>query len=218
MPNMLEHIDKYIEYISTQKGLSSNSILSYKNDLLKFHEYLKSENLEFEKLKRSDVRGFLAELNHIKMKKTSINRIISSLKGFVKYKKRFGYSDPACILEIESLKKSQYLPVFLFDEEFEKLIDFECKVKEDFRDRAVFELIFCTGLRVSELTSIDINDIDISNEIRVSGKGDKERVVLFGNRCRNYLDQYINERKEFKPRDNALFLNHLGGRLTDRGV
>jgi site-specific recombinase XerD len=215
---MRKLIDKYVEYLSSQKGLSKNSIKSYQSDLLKFQEYLSSENLSFDNIKRSDIRGFLSELNNNNMSKTSINRIISSLKGFIKFNIRFGYRDKAGILEMESQKTSKYLPVFLFDDEFDKLISFDCSKKEDFRDRAIFELIFCTGLRVTELINLNIEDLDGSNELKIIGKGNKERLVIFGSRCGHYLEEYQKNRCKYKAKSNALFLNHLGERLTDRGV
>jgi len=215
---MDDELEKYLQYLFSQKGLSENTLISYRNDLLKFSGYLKSENLNLTNLKRFEFRGFLAKLHALKMDKRSINRTLSAIKGFIKYKMRFGYIDTANILEVESQRISQYLPVFLFDEEMEKLISFNCTKKEDFRDVTIFELIFSTGLRVSELVGLDLSDIGKENVIRITGKGNKERFVLFGNRARICLNEYILKRNEFKPAENALFLNNTGTRLTDRGV
>ena len=212
-------IEKYLLYLSSQKGLSENTIISYKNDLNKFYNYLTKENLDFENLKRYHFRGFLVELSKEKMNKKSINRILASIKGFVRYKIRYGYKDKANILEVESQKTAKYLPKFLFEEEFDTLINFSCNKKEDFRDRAIFELIFATGLRVSELTSLDLSHISsFNNEIRITGKGDKERIVLYGEKCKEILKEYLNVRDEFNPKENALFLNLSGKRLSQRGV
>ncbi|HQJ05957.1 MAG TPA: site-specific integrase [Spirochaetota bacterium] len=120
-----KEINNYLDYLSSQKGSSENTKKSYQKDLKKFFNFLESENIDFYEIKRSEVRSFLAELNREKLENSSINRIISALKGFVKYKKRFGYIDKAGILEIESLKTKKYLPNFLFDEEYSKLISFE---------------------------------------------------------------------------------------------
>ncbi|HOJ65147.1 MAG TPA: tyrosine recombinase XerC [Spirochaetota bacterium] len=212
-------IEKYLLYLSSQKGLSENTIISYKNDLNKFYNYLTKENLDFENLKRYHFRGFLVELSKEKMNKKSINRILASIKGFVRYKIRYGYKDKANILEVESQKTAKYLPKFLFEEEFDTLINFSCNKKEDFRDRAIFELIFATGLRVSELTSLDLSHISsFNNEIRITGKGNKERIVLYGEKCKEILKEYLNVRDEFNPKENALFLNLSGKRLSQRGV
>lgn len=212
-------LNSFFDYLSSQRGLSENTLRAYQNDLLKFFDYLSSENLSIEQLKRNHIRGFLAELNREKLNNNTINRILAALKSYIRYKKRFGYKDSASILEIESLKTTKYLPKFLFEDEFEKLISFEVTQKEDYRDIAIFELIFSTGLRVSEVVSLNTDHINSKeNTIKIIGKGNKERVVLFGNICRERLDSYLKIRAQFKPEDNALFLGVRGKRLSDRAI
>ncbi len=219
MVNIIEEINNYLDYLTSQKGLSEMTILSYKNDLMKFYNFLESENLNIEELKRYHFRNFLAELNNLKLNNTTINRILASVKGYIKYKIRFNYKDSAGILEVESQKTNKYSPVFLFDKEFNELISFKLENITDYRDRAIFELIFSTGVRVSELISINIKSINGDNEIKIKGKGNKERIVLFGKKCREVLNDYIKLRNEISPdEENALFLNKEGKRLTDRGI
>ena len=214
-----EDIKNYISYLDSQKGLSYNTQLSYNNDLLIFFDYLKNENISIDNITRSNFRNFLFYLNNKKYSSTSTNRIISAIKGFIKYKIRYGYIDRASILEVEPQKTKKHLPIFLFDEEFEQLISFNCSKKEDYRDKAIFELIFATGVRVSELVSIDCSDINSKREIRIrNGKGNKDRIVLYGEFCESVLKYYIEYRKEFKPKEDALFLNHSGKRLSERMV
>lgn len=218
---MHEDIENYLKYITVQKGLSQNSINSYKKDLLKFSEYLNKESLKIEGLQRYQFRGFLADLNKEKLSTTTINRILASIRGFIKYKIRFDYKDSAGILEIESQKTSRYLPTFLFDDEIKELINFECKSKWDYRDRAIFELIVSTGIRISELVNLNLSHFNNFNyEIRILGKGNKERIVLYGDKCKTYLNEYLKIRSTFLPgnNENALFLNNSGKRLSDRGV
>jgi len=219
MVNIIEEINNYLDYLTSQKGLSEMTILSYKNDLMKFYNFIESENLNIEELKRYHFRNFLAELNNLKLNNTTINRILASVKGYIKYKIRFNYKDSAGILEVESQKTNKYSPVFLFDKEFNELISFKLENITDYRDRAIFELIFSTGVRVSELISINIKSINGDNEIKIKGKGNKERIVLFGKKCREVLNDYIKLRNEISPdEENALFLNKDGKRLTDRGI
>ena len=218
---MNEEIENYLKYLIVQKGLSENSVKSYKKDLTKLAEYLTKESLELDKIKRYQFRGFLAELNREKLSNTTINRVLAAIKGFIKYKIRYGYKDSAGILEIESLKKKNYLPTFLFNEEIEELLNFDCEKKEDYRDKALFALILSTGLRVSEAVSLNINDIIENNfEIRVIGKGNKERIVLYGQKCLDYINKYLSVRNEFLKKNDtpALFLNSQGERLSDRGM
>ncbi len=216
----INDIDNYINYLKSQKGVSDNCIKAYFNDLMKFHDYLKNENLSLDNLKRHEFRGFLAELSRLKLKNSTINRILASVKGYIRYKTRFGFYDSAGILEVDSLKNKKYLPKFLFENEVEDLIGFPCVSKEDYRDRAMFELIFSTGLRVGELIRLDIIHLNgKKNEINVIGKGNKERIVIYGRRCKDYLDEYLKVRDKFMPKDkDALFLNNGGRRLSDRGV
>lgn len=218
---MKEQIESFLKYLAVQKGLSENSLIAYKKDLFKFENYFAAESLDLEGLKRFEFRGFLAELNRQKLCNKTINRILAAIKGFIKYKIRFGYKDTAGILEVESQKTSRYLPTFLFDEEIDQLISFKCSAKEDYRDRAIFELIFSTGIRISELVSLNIDNFNSSqNEIRITGKGDKERIVLYGNRCKKYFQEYLLVRKNFLQKfdEKALFLNKNGKRIGQRGI
>jgi len=218
---MLDEIEKFLIFLTIQKGLSSNSIISYRKDLIKFTEYLDKESLKIDGLKRYEFRGFLADLNREKLSTATINRILAAVKGFIKYKIRYNYKDSAGILEIESQKTSRYLPTFLFDDEIKKLIEFECKSNADYRDRAIFELIISTGIRINELINLNVSHFDNDNyELRILGKGNKERIVLYGNKCKKYLSEYLKIRVKFSPEqsENALFLNKNGKRITDRGV
>ncbi|HOV14746.1 MAG TPA: tyrosine-type recombinase/integrase [Spirochaetota bacterium] len=213
-----QEIKSFLEYIKNQKGLSDNTVVGYELDLVKLFEYLEKENLNLNDIKRHHFRGFLQELNRLKIGKSSINRIISGIKSFIRYKIRFGYKDSASILEVESQKRNQYLPNFLFDDEFDKLMAFNIQKKEDYRDAAIFELIFSTGLRVSEVVSLNLSHINSNKEIRIIGKGNKERIVLYGEKAEKLVNEYIVKRVDFKPKEDALFLNNQGRRLTDRGI
>jgi len=214
-----KELTDFNNYLISQRGLSANTIKSYTKDLISFFDYLDSEHISLDGLKRMHIRGYLALLHQKQMTATSINRHISALKTFVKYKKRLGYKDTANILEIESLKNNRYLPTFLFNNEFDTLMSFEQKDKTDFRDAAIFDLIFSTGLRVSELCSLNLSHISApNNEIRVIGKGNKERIVIYGEKAKRLLHDYLEHRSEFKPIDNALFVGVSGKRLSDRSV
>lgn len=221
--NIKTEIKKYLLYLKIQKGLSPNSILAYEKDLVKFFQYLETENICFEQLKRNHLRGFLAELNNQKMKKTTINRVLAGIKGYIRYKIRKGFDDSSNILEIESQKKDNYLPNFLFQDEMKLLLSFDCIKKEDFRDKTIISLLFSSGIRVSELVCIDIEKINLeARQIKVTGKGNKERIVLFSQQCKTILLEYLQQRDSFinkkQEESQALILNLQGTRLSDRGV
>lgn len=218
-------IEAYLAYLKTQKGLAENSLTAYRRDLEDFSAYLVLEKIPLEGLRRRHFRGFLAELHRKKLSRTSVNRKIAAIKGFFRYRLRLGRADTAAILEVESPRKDNYLPAFLFENEARDLIHFEDPSKEGSRDRALFHLLFATGIRISELTALQIDDIDFGlKQIKVLGKGNKERIVLFGPKCRKTLETYLSVRELFgtkkknEPKSSTLFLNARGKNLTDRGV
>jgi integrase/recombinase XerC len=218
-----EDIQNFLLYIKIQKGLSDSTVSAYEKDLVRFFTYLNEESLSLDQCSRRTIRSFLAGLRMQSLSSSTINRILSALKSFIKYRIRMGDTDSAGVLEIESVKNSSYLPKFLFDEEFTDLVSFPLDSTIDYRDRAIIELMFSTGLRVSELVALNVGLVTDSNnnELRVTGKGDKERIVLFGKTCREFIKEWLAEREksgERIERISPLFINSRGKRLSDRGV
>ncbi len=219
--NKDELLKPFITYLQAQKGLSPKSVTAYTKDVSMFLDFLKNENLELNNLERQNMRAFLAECNHRGLSKNSINRILSGIKSYTRFLCRNGYKDTAGILEIESQRKPEHLPNFLFEKEVNELADFECNTSQDYRDKLIIELLFATGLRVAELVSINLTDISYKmREIRITGKGNKERIVLFSQQCEKILSSYLQIRASFKPQptENALLLNNRGTRLSDRSI
>lgn len=219
--NKDELLKPFITYLQAQKGLSPKSVTAYTKDVSMFLDFLKNENLELNNLERQNMRAFLAECNHRGLSKNSINRILSGIKSYTRFLCRNGYKDTAGILEIESQRKPEHLPNFLFEKEVNELTDFECNTSQDYRDKLIIELLFATGLRVAELVSINLTDISHKmREIRITGKGNKERIVLFSQQCEKILSSYLQIRASFKPQptENALLLNNRGTRLSDRSI
>lgn len=218
---MGEQQEKYLAYLRSQKGLSERSVEAYRKDMERFLAYLRKEGLDSQQIERAHFRAFLAELNYQRLSKSTINRIIAGVKSYIRFLVREGERDQADILEVESLKRPKHLPKFLFEKEVQELLDFECKDKSDYRDRLIIELLFSTGMRVSELVSVDVTDISHkAREIRITGKGNKERIVLFSKKCSEILDSYLKIRGQFPvlPGERALLLNVRGGRISDRSV
>ncbi len=218
-------IDCFIDYIASQKGSSPNTINAYRKDLTKFFNFLSNKTIDFDTLDRNSVRGFLTELINSGISNRSVNRLLAALKGFIKFKTRTGYQDSAGILELDSFKIPSYLPVFLFDNELEKLIAFECATLFDYRDRAIIELFFSTGLRVSELVGLTINHFSNRDfTLKVKGKGNKERIVVYNELSLKFLDEYLEVReseqskKGLSNKSDALFVNFHFMQLSDRAV
>jgi integrase/recombinase XerC len=214
---MKKHIEQFITYITAEEGLSPHTIKAYSKDLDEFSSFVDRKAKDIDNL---DIRSFMASLHHKGLKKTSISRKLATVRAFFKYLHREGYvkKNPAKL--VSSLKIEKNLPGFLdIDETFSLM---EAPSGETFipaRDRAILEMLYSSGLRVSELTSLNISDIDIKESlIRVKGKGRKERIVPIGSKALEAIKNYLTERISIKKKSTALILNNRGGRLTQRSV
>jgi len=222
-------LQSFIDHLTIERGLSSNSISAYKRDLSKFSDFLTNEKLDFERLTENEIISFEVWLKGLGMAVTSINRNISALKSFYKYlAQEFSTNNPASGLA--SSKVPRRLPKALTIKEITSLID-STKREGDpisLRDHAIIELLYGTGARVSEIVGIDISDFaqsDIEGNpvttLKLRGKGSKERIVPLGSFARNALDEYLvrirpnllSKSKSARV-ESALFLNQRGSRLS----
>lgn len=220
---MIESIKEYIIYLKKERNYSKLTLKNYAIDLEKFQMYLEEHNLNYLKLSKEDIRNYLKYLDKLKLKNTSISRILSSLRSFYSYLIIHQKIDINPFKLVRNPKKESKLPVFLSYDEFMELLD-KIKNEDDLsvRNKLILEMLYATGLRVSELTSIKLEDINIGDKsIRILGKGNKERIVYFGEYAKNVLNEYLNNhRNELLKGKNSkyLFINKNGDRLTFRGV
>lgn len=212
-------LEKYLEYLKFNKNYSDNTISSYEEDIMEYLEYLNRECLSLYEVKYSDIRFLLEYYDSLKLKNTSIRRKISSLKGFYKYLCRNGKIDDNPFSYVTLPKKEKKLPQYLNYNEMIQIFDvIDTSTILGLRDRLIMELLYATGIRVSELVNIKISDIDISNRsINVTGKGDKERIVFFNEICKKIIKEYINKSKEIRKTDYLIINNH-GKNITTRGI
>ena len=222
-------LQSFVDHLTIERGLSSNSISAYKRDLAKFSEYLVIEKLDFERLSEDEIISFEVWLKGLGMAVTSINRNISALKSFYKYlAQEFSTNNP--VSAVASSKVPRRLPKALTIKEITSLID-STKREGDpisLRDHAIIELLYGTGARVSEIVGIDINDFaqsDIEGNpittLKLRGKGSKERIVPLGSFAKSALDEYLvrirpnllSKSKSARV-ESALFLNQRGSRLS----
>lgn len=208
-------INDFISYIS-KKNYSVNTYTSYINDLYYFYIFIKKD---LTKVTFEDIKDYLEHLNLKKEKTSSIRRKISSLKTFYKflYKNNYMNKKDYPLTKISYPKMEKKLPKFIYYNDLLEIINESSKDKDGVRDRLIIEMLYATGVRVSELINIKINDIDFNNRrIIVLGKGNKERIVYYGEYAEEVLKEYMktHERKNH----NYLFVNSKGGKLTDRGV
>jgi integrase/recombinase XerC len=216
---MIRYIDKFINYLKIEKNASRHTIVNYSIDLRDFGNFLGGKELET--VDYLALRRYLAHMRGKDYSKRTIARKLASLRSFFRFLYREGYlkTNPASSIATPKLDKK--LPIFLDAGEVVKLI--EAPNEKDvfgMRDRAILETLYSTGMRVSELVQLNLDNIDfISGVVKVFGKGKKERLAPIGDKAIRAIRDYLNKRGIKKLSDKkAVFLNKKGTRLTDRSV
>lgn len=215
---MEKYIEKFMRYLEIEKNYSAHTILNYRLDLEDFKKFIAGTDLE--KVDYLALRKYLAALKEKNLGSRSVNRRLSALRSFFRFLVRDGYLKTNPILILSSPKLEKHLPSFMTEEEVAKLIESafarDEKDEQGLRDRAILETFYSTGLRISELVGINLQDIDfISGIIKVMGKGRKERIVPVGEAAISTIRKYLDKRKK---QEDALFLNKNGKRIGARGV
>ena len=215
-------IYEFLDYISYEKKYSDYTEKNYELDLFKYFEYLDKNNLNYLTVKYKDVSNFTLFLAKQNYKSTTINRIDSSIRSFYNYLELEEKINGNPFKAASNLKVPKRLPNYFKYDEYLTMISVIDKDDYEYRNRLILEMLFATGLRVSELSNIKIKDIDFSErEIKIMGKGSKERFVFYNKKCAIVLDSYLKEcrSKLLSGKDSEyLFINHLGDKLTDRGI
>ena len=212
-------LENYLKYLRFNKNYSDNTIISYEKDIIEYLEYLERESLSLYDVKYSDIRFLLEYYDHLHLNNLSIRRKISSLKGFYKYLCRMEKTDDNPFSYVTLPKKEKKLPQYLNYNEMIEIFDvIDTSTVLGLRNRLIIELLYATGIRVSELVNIKIKDIDNSNRsIVVTGKGDKTRIVFFNEITKKCLNEYIKETKNIRKCDYLIINNH-GKQITTRGI
>ena len=212
---MERYIDKFIRYLEIEKNYSKHTILNYRLDLLGFKGFL--ADLDLEKVDYLFLRKYLAQLKEKKLSNRSVNRHLSTLRSFFRFLNREGLLKTNPMVILSSPKQEKHLPLFLTEEEVSKLIEAALpKDERGLRDRAILETFYSTGIRISELAGLSIEDIDfIGGIVKVMGKGKKERLVPIGERAIASIRAYLDSRKK---QADTLFLNKSKKRITTRGI
>ena len=195
---MDHHIKDYLNYIAYQRHYSDLTIDNYKNDLLFFKDYLDKNKLSFLDIDYSNIRQFFNYMESKKYSKNTISRRVSAIRSFYKYLARNGYVNYNPFSLTKGPKKDKLLPKFLYYNELEKLFE-ACDLKtfEGVRDRLLLEILYATGMRIGELEKVKLKDVNLyDNSIKILGKGNKERIVYFGDYAREILDMYLNMRDD----------------------
>ena len=213
-------IFNYLDFSENIKGLSKNTTSSYRRDLNKFSKFLKASGVnDFESLTEEMCSAWIADLFQNNVSARSIQRHVSSAKGFFNYLKKSGVVRNSPFELINSPKSPSHLPNILSPEEVSQLLNFKPKNVQEKRDLAIIELIYSSGLRVSETVNTNLGDFeDNKNFLRVLGKGSKTRLVPVGRYAKNAIEDWIIERNKLATKDSSLFVNLRGDRITTRSV
>ena len=217
---LISKITDYLDFLENIKGLSANTIKSYQRDLIKFSHFSEAANVDsFDMFTEEICSSWIADLFQQNVSARSIQRHISSAKGFFEYAQKNTLINSSPFELINSPKSPNYLPNVLSPEDVEQLLNFKPKNIQETRDMAIVELIYSSGLRVSEAVNVDLNDFEESgNFLRVLGKGSKTRLVPVGRFAQSAIDKWIKERKKISTIDGALFVNLRGGRISTRSI
>ncbi|MCX5749821.1 MAG: tyrosine recombinase XerC [Candidatus Saganbacteria bacterium] len=222
---MLKKIGLFIDHIKRERNFSRHTADNYSLDLGQFASFIKGQNLDgFDQFNKFLARTFIMAMENNGLSRKSVARKISCYRSFYKFLMREGYahSNPWKIVSIPKIQKN--LPHFLYIEEMERLLEQpDRKTPAGIRDLAMIEILYASGIRVSELTGLNMNDINRSDgETTVFGKGSKERIVLVGSSALTALGDYLkyarNKLANGTVKNRALFIGRSGSRLTPRSV
>ena len=210
-----QNLRSFFNFLIIEKGLSKNTVKAYETDIKGFIKWINKNNKQsLLNIKESSVNRYISYLFSLKLKSSSVNRKISSLKSFYLFllkKKLIRYSP---FSEVISPKQEKYLPASMSESEVEKLLNSPDPSKEiEQRDKAMIEMLYATGMRISELVNLKITDIDMNRSvIKVMGKGSKERLIPFGESASEALFNYLKIRKDSSSKE--VFISNRGKKIT----
>ena len=211
------YLNEYIEYLNDIKGYSLNTITSYKNDIKQYLKYLSDKNINY-----YETEEYVKYLNKNKYAKSSINRKIASINKFYEWCQERNYLKETKYKKIKYIKQEKKLPDILTSNYINKLLNsLPTENPKNLRDRTIIELLYSSGLRVSELTNLRINDIKNNGSIKVLGKGNKTRILPMTNEAYKLIDSWITNSRSFYENEKSsdyLFIGVRGSKISAREV
>ena len=217
---ILNDINEYLVFVSQVKNLSENTTKSYERDRKKLYLFLEKLNVtNYSEIKEEICSAWIGDLYSQNNKPKSIQRHLSSAKGFFRFLKKNNLIGSSPFELVTAPKSSNTLPDVLSPEDVEQLLNFKPSNTIEIRDMAIVELMYSSGLRVSETVNINISDFEENMSfLRVIGKGSKTRLVPMGRFAINAINNWLNEREKISNNTDALFLNSKGSRLSVRSI
>ena len=220
---MKRELNEFLDYLRYERNASAHTISSYRRDLTQFSDYIRERGGSFRKVDNLQIRGFMARLHERRLKKSTTARKLAAIRSFFQFgvKKKWIADNPA--KAVATPRQEKRVPSFLSEEEMTRFLEVPPSKKPlDLRDKAILELLYASGIRVSELVGINLEDVNVGERlVRVRGKGKKERLVPFGRMAGERLADYVRVRAglvQDRVGEKGLFVNYKGRRITPRSV
>lgn len=223
---MQARVDEFLDYLATEKGYSGNTLAAYRNDLTQFAQYLSEEGgaSSWDQVDKTQIVAYILHMKELEYASSTVARKVAAIKSFFHYLRDEGVVTNDPTLTLESPKVKKHLPKAITVEDVERLLAEPTKSDSPkaLRDSALLETLYATGMRVTELVSLDVKDVDLeAGTIYCIGKGDRERVVPIYDHAAQILSNYLiggRPHLAHNQEEQALFLNHRGERLTRQGL
>ena len=208
------NLRSFLNYLLVDKGLSKNTVKAYEADISSFFRWLINKDLEYKNLQEEHINQYISFLFQKKMKSSSVNRKISSIKSFYIFLVKRNFIKNSPLNDVVTPKQEKYLPESMSEDEVDKLLNSpNVANKIENRDKAMIEMLYATGMRISELVNLKMTDVDMKRcVVKVFGKGSKERLVPFGETALDSLKAYLNERVQSSSKE--IFLSNRGKKMT----
>ena len=221
---MFDYSKGFVEYLNEQKEMSENTVAAYSRDVLEFSKFLSEKTgANLKDASNTDIVSYLFKLKNEGKSAATVNRKTASLRAFYNYLVSLSHISTNPTTNIKSPKVAQKEPEYLTIEEVDKLLSLPDKSTKGLRDLAILELLYATGVRVSEIIEADINDVNLRmGFITCTGEVGKARIIPIGRHAKKAMEEYIFEGREkfikSEGNEQALFVNYLGGRMTRQGI
>ena len=208
------NLRSFLNYLLVDKGLSNNTVKAYEADISSFFQWLDNEDLKYKNLQEDHINKYISFLFQRKMRSSSVNRKISSIKSFYIFLVKRNFVKNSPLNDLVTPKQEKYLPESMSEAEVDKLLNSpDVTNKIENRDKAMIEMLYATGMRISELVNLKMTDVDMKRcVVKVFGKGSKERLVPFGETALDSLKSYLNDREQSSSKE--IFLSNRGKKMT----
>ncbi|MFZ2487387.1 MAG: site-specific tyrosine recombinase XerD [Anaerolineae bacterium] len=223
---MQRRVEEYLDYLTTEKGYSGNTLAAYRNDLMQFYQYCVDQSgvTEWNQVSQNKIIDYILHMKELEYASSTVARKVAAVKSFFHYLHNEGEINNDPTLTLESPKVKKHLPKAISEDDVERLLAEPGKSDspKSLRDSALLEILYATGMRVTELVSLNVQDVDLeAGTVYCLGKGDRERVVPIYDQAAQVLTNYLSDGRPaliHEASEQALFLNHRGERLTRQGL